>query len=101
MGLFAVLPTDMGIELVVDSLGQEFQVQFVPAAALCHIDIALQRVSRGREMHLTIGIERSVIGEGRQIAIEVEGAAVVVHPHVEHHRLRDAQIDMQEALQPV
>ena len=101
VGLFAVVPAEPRVEVVVDGLGLKGEEETVAAGALGDIDIAEQGVGGRGEVDLTIGIGRTVVGKGGEIAVEVEGAVVVVDAHVEDGGLLDAEVHIQEALQPV
>ena len=97
----SVSPAETGVEVVVDGLGLKTQIEPAATRALCYIDIAEQRVGGRGEVQLAIGIDRAVIGKGRQMTVEIEGVVVVVDPHVNDSCLEDAQIHFQQALEPV
>ena len=63
--------------------------------------IAFEGVAGSADIHDTVGILRTVVGEGGDVAFEVDLTGMVVHAGIEHQGLPEHEVDAEEALQPV
>ena len=94
-----VVPGERGVEFVVG--GSEVgdgghRVTVVEQFADAHV--AFEGVARGADVHDTVGILRTVVGEGGDVAFEVDLTGMVVHSGIEHQGLSEHKVDAEESL---